>query len=83
MQYKSDMYKDSCLWIVVKNSVTYFIQTDDSLKMLDKFSDWCFTKEQEVQEFKTWFLNPSEPCSSICTNLLLENQFELADKIIA
>ncbi|WP_032138567.1 hypothetical protein [Rickettsia tamurae] len=82
VQFKSGMYKDDNLSCDVRSLTSTLIAKDHSFKMLDKFIGWSFTNEQEVQEFKTWMLSPQEDSCSVCTDFLIEDQFELADKVI-
>lgn len=86
--FKNNMYKDDFFGSSIKQLTVLLIERTNSLTTLDKFIDWSFTNGQ-VQEFKTWLLNPFKTCkfnplkkNSVCTDFLVENQFELADKII-
>lgn len=82
IQFKSNMHKHSHLMAIFVPTTTILIKKDTSFKRLDKFVDWLFTKQQEVQEFKKWLLYPMEKRCSLCTSFLLENRFQLADKFI-
>lgn len=82
------MYKDDCFGASIKQLTVLLIERNNSLTTLDKFINWSFTNGQ-VQEFKTWLLNPFKTCkfnplkkNSVCTDFLVENHFELAEKII-
>lgn len=82
VNFKSNMYRCDDLEEFIRSESAFLIRKGNSFKKYNNFVGWLFANDEEIKEFNMWLLYPSEKSCSVCTFLLIESEYELADKFI-